>query len=113
MNGKLLTEYCLSKLGAVLEYPYGPQHPAAFKCGGKIFVVLLEKDGEAWLHLKFEPLFADLIREQYPTITGTYLRELEQSSPGRQRTCRRGNPADRSLIPTDISLSHKESTGSD
>jgi len=72
MNTKMVAEYCLSKPGAVLEHPYGPQHPAVFKCGGKIFIVFLEKDDEAWLHLKFEPLFADFIKERYPSITGAY-----------------------------------------
>ncbi len=46
MTVQTLTGYCLSKLGAVPEYPFGPD-PAVFKAGGKMFAPLIEDNGAA------------------------------------------------------------------
>ena len=66
-----LTEYCLSKLGAMLDYPFGPD-PAVFKAGGKIFALLTEENGITRISLKCEPLRADFLRRQYSSIMPGY-----------------------------------------
>ena len=71
MTVKELTDYCLSKLGAVLDYPFGPD-PAVFKAGNKIFALLTEENGIARISLKCDPVLADLLRQQYPSIKPGY-----------------------------------------
>ena len=71
MNAQRVTEYCLSKPGAVLEYPFGSE-PAVFKVGGKIFATVYQKDGTTRFGMKCEPMLAELLRGQYSSITLMY-----------------------------------------
>jgi predicted DNA-binding protein (MmcQ/YjbR family) len=71
MTAQKLTEYCLSKLGAVLDYPFGPD-PPVFKAGGKMFAWIGEGDGVTRIALKCEPMLADFLRQQYPAIQPGY-----------------------------------------
>ena len=74
-----LTDYCLSKSGAVLDYPFGPE-PAVFKVGGKIFALAYEGDGKekgrgdgiARISLKCDPMLADLLRQKFASVTPGY-----------------------------------------
>ena len=71
MTTQRITDYCLSKPGAVLEYPFGPE-PAVFKTGGKIFATIYHKNGETRIGLKCDPMLAELLRGQYTSITPMY-----------------------------------------
>jgi len=68
---RTITDYCLSKQYAVLEYPFGPE-PATFKVGGKIFTVLHAKNDVIKLTLKCDPMLADLLRQQYQSVMPGY-----------------------------------------
>ena len=67
MTTQRITEYCLSKLGAVLEYPFGPD-PAVFKVGNKIFATIYHKGETTRIGMKCDPMLADLLRGQYVSI---------------------------------------------
>ena len=71
MTTQRLTEYCLSKLGAVQEYPFGPE-PAVFKSGGKVFATIYHKNGITRFGMKCDPILADILRGQYESITLMY-----------------------------------------
>ncbi|MFC5649347.1 MmcQ/YjbR family DNA-binding protein [Paenibacillus solisilvae] len=62
-----ITEYCLSKPGAVKDYPFGPD-PLVVKIGGKMFALL---SGSS-ISLKCDPAIAENLREQYEAITPGY-----------------------------------------
>ena len=66
MNVQELSDYCLSKLGTVLDYPFSPDS-AVFKVGGKMFALLADDDSIAKITLKCDPLHADFLRQQYTT----------------------------------------------
>jgi len=71
MTVQKVTEYCLSKPGAAMEYPFGPE-PAVFKVGGKVFATIYQKDGTTRYGLKCDPMLADLLRQQYSSVTLMY-----------------------------------------
>ena len=71
MTTQEITEYCLSKPGAVMEYPFGPE-PAVFKVGGKVFATIYQKNGTTRFGMKCDPMFADLLCQQYESITLMY-----------------------------------------
>ena len=71
MPVQMVTEYCLSKPGAALEYPFGSE-PAVFKVGGKVFATIYQKDGTTRYGLKCDPMLADLLRQQYSSVTLMY-----------------------------------------
>ena len=71
MIAQKLEKYCSSKLGAVLEYPFGPE-PAVFKAGGKMFAVVYEETDVAKISMKCEPLLADFLRQQHLSVTPGY-----------------------------------------
>jgi len=71
MTTQKVTEYCLSKSGAAQEYPFGPE-PVVFKVGGKIFATIYQKNGTTRFGLKCDPMFADLLRRQYSSVTLMY-----------------------------------------
>jgi predicted DNA-binding protein (MmcQ/YjbR family) len=70
MTAEVITEYCLSKRGAVQDYPFGPD-PTVFKVGGKIFATIYRK-GRTRFGMKCDPILADLLRGQYSSITLMY-----------------------------------------
>jgi len=71
MTTQRVTEYCLSKPGTTLEYPFGPE-PAVFKAGGKVFATIYQKDGTTRFGLKCDPMLADLLCQQYSSVTLMY-----------------------------------------
>lgn len=72
MYNKLIA-YCLSKKGAVQEYPFGPD-PAVMKVGGKMFALIsVPGDGEAVrISLKCDPVIAANLREQHACVLPGY-----------------------------------------
>lgn len=62
-----ITEYCLTKPGAVKDYPFGPE-PLVIKVGGKMFALL---SGQA-ISLKCDPVVAENLREKNEAITPGY-----------------------------------------
>ncbi|WP_274652841.1 MmcQ/YjbR family DNA-binding protein [Paenibacillus humicola] len=66
-----LIEYCLSKNGAIKDYPLGPlQDPLAIKIAGKIFALIYEEKG--YLVLKCDPVIAENLREQHEDVRPGY-----------------------------------------
>jgi predicted DNA-binding protein (MmcQ/YjbR family) len=70
MDRNTLRDYCLSKMGAVEEFPFG-NDPAVYKVMGKMFA-LLPLAGDLTISLKCDPLWADILRQNYAAITGAY-----------------------------------------
>lgn len=68
-----LTAYCLSKKGAVQDYPFGPD-PLVMKVGGKMFALLSEvgDDKEVHISLKCDPVIAANLREQHECVLPGY-----------------------------------------
>ncbi|MGG6309424.1 MmcQ/YjbR family DNA-binding protein [Paenibacillus macerans] len=64
---------CLSKKGAVQEYPFGPE-TAVMKVGGKMFALLPvpSGDGAASISLKCDPVIAANLREQHECVQPGY-----------------------------------------
>jgi len=71
MTAQEVTEYCLSKPGSVLDYPFGPE-PAVFKVGGKVFATIYQKNGITRFGMKCDPMLADLLCKQYSSVTMMY-----------------------------------------
>jgi len=71
MTTQRVTKYCLSKPGAVQDYPFGSE-PAVFKVGGKVFATIYQKDGTTRFGMKCDPMLADLLRGQYSSVTLMY-----------------------------------------
>ena len=71
MTEQKVSEYCLSKPGAALDYPHGPE-PAVFKVGGKVFATIYQKDETTRYGLKCDPMLADLLCRQYSSVTLMY-----------------------------------------
>ena len=70
MNREQLRAHCLSKTAAVEEFPFG-EGVAVFKVMGKMFA-LLPVAGDLQISLKCEPVFAVILRENYPAVTPGY-----------------------------------------
>ncbi|MNO17528.1 hypothetical protein D3C76_72260 [compost metagenome] len=70
---KKLVDYCLSKKGAVQEYPFGPE-TLVMKVGGKMFALLpvTSDDGAASISLKCDPVIAANLREQHASVKPGY-----------------------------------------
>lgn len=68
-----LTAYCLSKKGAVEDYPFGPA-PLVMKVGGKMFALITraEADDEVQISLKCDPVIAANLREQHDCVRPGY-----------------------------------------
>ncbi|SEO50053.1 MmcQ/YjbR family DNA-binding protein [Paenibacillus sp. OV219] len=64
-----LIGHCLSKAGAIKEFPFGPD-PLVMKAGGKMFA-LIPGDGSS-ISLKCDPVIAENLRQQYEAITPGY-----------------------------------------
>ena len=62
-----LTRYCLSKPGATLDYPFGPE-VGVFRVAGKIFALSHPDQLPLKINLKSEPRLAELLREQYQAV---------------------------------------------
>lgn len=68
-----LVEYCLSRKGAVGEYPFGPD-PLVIKVGGKMFALIAEPgEGTAVrISLKCDPVIAANLREENACVQPGY-----------------------------------------
>ncbi|CUH95256.1 hypothetical protein P22_1326 [Propionispora sp. 2/2-37] len=71
MPSKDLFLYCRTKLGAIEEYPFGPD-VIVIKIATKMFALLSCRNGQKYLSLKCDPDYAELLRKQYPSIIPGY-----------------------------------------
>ncbi|QDR82413.1 MmcQ/YjbR family DNA-binding protein [Sporomusa termitida] len=71
MNSKECYCYCLTKLGAIEDYPFGPGI-IVIRVAGKIFALLSRWQGQDILSLKCEPNYSELLRQQYPAVIPGY-----------------------------------------
>lgn len=71
MNSKVLYTYCLTKPGAVEDYPFGPE-VIVFKIASKIFALMSRRGGQDILSLKCDPIYSELLRKHYSSITPGY-----------------------------------------
>jgi predicted DNA-binding protein (MmcQ/YjbR family) len=71
METDSLTQYCLSKRGAVKEFPFGPD-TAVFKAGSKMFAILSERNDPQQISLKCDPVLAENLRQQNPSVIPGY-----------------------------------------
>lgn len=75
-------DYCMQKLGVTEEFK-DIWNAQLYKLGGKIFVMHGEyKDGRPLLTVKLEPVFSEILRQQYPgdIIPGYYTDKTHWSS---------------------------------
>lgn len=70
MNIETLRNYCLSKQGAVEEFPFDEYTPV-YKVGNKMFA-LSSLTGELSINLKCDPEKAIDLRERYPAVQPGY-----------------------------------------
>ena len=73
-TGRIYQKYrklFLSKPGALETFPFGPQ-VAVYKTRGKMFATLSPDEGVWYANLKCDPLWAQALRRQYPTIQPGY-----------------------------------------
>ena len=70
MNAKF-EQYCLGKLGAIEDYPFGPG-VVTFKIGGKLFAIASPPGNPTTMSLKCNPERAVVLRQQYTAITPGY-----------------------------------------
>lgn len=71
LNSKNLYSYCLTKPGAIEDYPFGPD-VIVIKLASKMFALMSRRDGYDNLSLKCEPNFSEVLRKQYKSITPGY-----------------------------------------
>lgn len=71
MNSKHLFIYSLTKNGAIEDYPFGPD-VIVMKVAGKIFALMAHRAGQDCLSLKCDPHYAEILRQQYKSITPGY-----------------------------------------
>lgn len=71
MNSKNLFLYCLSKPGAIEDYPFGPE-VIVMKIASKMFALISRREGQDILSLKCDPDFSEILRRQYPSIIPGY-----------------------------------------
>jgi predicted DNA-binding protein (MmcQ/YjbR family) len=71
MNGKAATEYCLSRMGAREDFPFGPE-VMVIKVASKMFALISSTESKTVLSLKCDPFLAQDFRQRYPSITSGY-----------------------------------------
>ena len=70
MNRSQLAAYCLSRKGASVDQPFGPDVDV-YKVMRKMFA-LIPTDGSLSISLKCDPAFAVILRDTYPAVTPGY-----------------------------------------
>ena len=65
-----LRQHCLNQVGAVEEFPFGPQ-AQVYKVMGRMFA-LLPVDEPLSISLKCDPTLAEILRENYPAVQPGY-----------------------------------------
>jgi predicted DNA-binding protein (MmcQ/YjbR family) len=68
---KEIEAYCLSKKGAVKEFPFDDK-VAVYKVGGKMFALHGKDDDPCELNLKCDPLYALELRSIYESVIAGY-----------------------------------------
>jgi predicted DNA-binding protein (MmcQ/YjbR family) len=71
VNSKHLCIYSLTKNGALEDYPFGPD-VIVMKVAGKMFALMTHRAGQDYLSLKCDPNYAEILRQQYESITPGY-----------------------------------------
>lgn len=71
-NNQIIS-YCLSKKGAVEDFPFGPA-PLVIKISGKMFalITLDENKETSSISLKCDPVIAENLREQHEEVVPGY-----------------------------------------
>jgi len=70
-SSKVFYTYCLTKLGAVEDYPFGPD-VIVFKIGSKMFALMARRNNQNVLSLKCDIDYSSILRQQYASITPGY-----------------------------------------
>ena len=65
-----LRQHCLNQVGAVEEFPFGPE-AQVYKVMGRMFA-LLPVDEPLRISLKCDPTLAEILRESYPAVQPGY-----------------------------------------
>jgi predicted DNA-binding protein (MmcQ/YjbR family) len=71
MTKERLEKYCLSKRGAVKEYPFD-KVTAVYKIGNKMFALSSDEGEELRVNLKCDPLYAAELRLIYKCVEPGY-----------------------------------------
>lgn len=71
LDSKDLFLYCLTKLGAIEDYPFGPD-VIVIKVASKMFALISRRNGQDNLSLKCDPVYSEVLRQQYPSIIPGY-----------------------------------------
>lgn len=74
MDWEDVRQYCLTKKGAIEDYPFDA-HTLVIKVGGKLFALLgsAPQAGSAGsVNLKCDPEWALMLRDTYPAVTAGY-----------------------------------------
>jgi predicted DNA-binding protein (MmcQ/YjbR family) len=71
MDSKKYFTYCLSKMGAFEDYPFGPD-VIVIKVAKKMFALLSTRNGVINLSLKCNPELAEILRSEYKSIIPGY-----------------------------------------
>lgn len=71
MDSKVFYKYCSAKIGAVEDYPFGPD-VIVFKIGAKMFALMFRRDNQDNLSLKCDPNYSEILRQQYSSIIPGY-----------------------------------------
>ncbi|SMD05426.1 MmcQ/YjbR family DNA-binding protein [Sporomusa malonica] len=71
MDSKKLLTYCLTKPGAIEDYPFGPD-VIVIKVASKMFALMSRRNDQDNLSLKCDPNYSEILRQQYPSLTPGY-----------------------------------------
>lgn len=71
MTYEELEQLLLSRTGAALDYPFGPE-AAVFKVAGKMFAIAAWKEEPLQVSLKSDPAEADYLRSTFAAIRPGY-----------------------------------------
>jgi predicted DNA-binding protein (MmcQ/YjbR family) len=71
MDGAGLKDYCLSKKGAVEDFPFG-EDILTIKVAGKIFAFISNRGGKLNITLKCDPIIAMDFRQRYLSVIPGY-----------------------------------------
>jgi predicted DNA-binding protein (MmcQ/YjbR family) len=71
LNSRVICDWCESKPGATLEYPFGPE-AAVFKVAGKMFALVSIEGPPDYVTIKAVPEEGEALRAQYDFIREGY-----------------------------------------
>jgi predicted DNA-binding protein (MmcQ/YjbR family) len=66
-----LRAYCLKQIGAVEDFPFGPEN-SVFKVMGKMFALMPVDADPPRMNLKVDPFIGEVLRDTYKAVTGAY-----------------------------------------